>query len=162
MAYRQEFLDRGDSMDGTSNLGKYTTAQEWLDRLAALSAPDTCPSGLVPSTTLLCVRRDDDKVVGMVDIRHELNDYLRRFGGHIGYSIRPDERGKGYAKAMLGMTLPEAAKVGLEKVLITCDRDNEASRRTILAWGGVMENEVWNEGEGCFVQRYWVEVKPHG
>lgn len=159
-ACRQEFLDRGESIDGSSRLEDYPEPQGWLAWLDALSAPETCPDGFVVSTQWLCVRAADDRVVGVVNLRHTLNDDLLNFGGHIGYSTRPDERAKGYAKAMLGMALKEAANLGLNKVLVTCYRSNEASRRTILAWGGVMENELWHENGGDFVQRYWVEVRP--
>ena len=157
-AYRQEFLDRGDSLDGTSALDKYADPMEWLAWVEKLSRPETCLAHLVVSTEWLCVRAADDKVVGMVNLRHTLNDHLLKIGGHIGYSTRPDERGKGVAKTMLGLCLPEAAKVGLKRVLVTCNQDNEASRRTILAHGGVLENEVWEEDEQRFVQRYWIEL----
>lgn len=157
-AYRAEFLERGDSLDGTSGLNNYADPADWLAWVESLSSPETCPEGFVVSTQWLCVRAADDKVVGMVNLRHTLNDHLLNFGGHIGYSTRPDERGKGYATAMLGLSLPESAKVGLTRVLVTCNKDNEASRRTILAHGGVLENEIWDEGDETFVQRYWIDL----
>ena len=158
-AYHAEFLERGDSLDGTSSLDRYSNVGDWLVWVEELSLPETCPEGFVVSTQWLCVRSADDKVVGMVNLRHDLNDHLLKIGGHIGYSTRPDERGKGYAKAMLGLCLPEAAKVELNRVLVTCNKDNEASRRTILAHGGVLENEIWEEDEQRFVQRYWIDLK---
>ena len=158
-AYRAEFLERGDSLDGTSGLNNYADPAEWLGWLDTLADPDTRPAGFVPATTMLCVRKSDDRVVGMIDIRHQLNDHLLMFGGHIGYSVRPDERRKGYATAMLGLGLEKTATLGLKRVLVTCNKDNEASRRTILAHGGVLENEIWEEDEQRFVQRYWIDLK---
>ena len=96
-------------------------------------------------------------MVGIIDIRHRLNDYLLQFGGNIGYSIRKSERGRGYAKAMLSLGLAECRNLGLEKVLITCDKENIASAKTILACGGVLENEI---AEGRRItQRYWVALQ---
>ena len=155
-ASRQEFLDRGDSLDGTGGLSNYLDPADWLAWLDTLADPATRPEGFVPSTTLLCIRKADERLVGMIDIRHELNDHLLNFGGHIGYSVRPDERQKGYAKAMLHMALQEVTRLNIDRVLVTCNRDNEASRRTILACGGVLENEIWDEGDKTFVQRYWI------
>ena len=157
-AYRAEFLERGDSLDGTSNLFYYSDPADWLAWLDTLADPAKRPDGFVPSTTLLCIRRSDERLVGMIDVRHELNEHLREFGGHIGYSVRPDERKKGYAKAMLRMALQEAVRLKIDRVLVTCNKDNEASRRTILANGGVLENEAWDGEDMTFVQRYWIEL----
>jgi predicted acetyltransferase len=82
---------------------------------------------------------------------------LFNFGGHIGYGIRPSERKKGYASLMLSLALPIAKKVGLEKVLITCDKSNLGSARTIISNGGVLENEVREEDD--IVQRYWIDIR---
>ena len=157
-AYRAEFLERGDSMDGTSGLSNYAAPADWLAWLDTLADPAKRPEGFVPSTTLLCIRAADERLVGMIDVRHELNEHLREFGGHIGYSVRPDERKKGYAKAMLRMALQEAVRLKIDRVLVTCNKDNEASRRTILANGGVLENEAWDGEDMTFVQRYWIEL----
>ncbi len=157
-AFRKEFLDCGDSLDGTSNLSNYPDVREWLKWLDTLSAPETCPKGFVVSTQWLLVRERDEKVIGMINLRHTLNDYLLKYGGHIGYATRPDERHKGYAKIMLGLALAQSAEVGLKRVLITCNKENEASRRTILALDGVLENELWDEDEKTLVQRYWVTL----
>ena len=92
----------------------------------------------------------------MIDLRHRLNDFLAEYGGHIGYSVRPDERRKGYAKAMLRMVLKEAKARDLQRVLITCDDDNVASARTIEANGGVFERKTSLDGE--VLRRYWIEL----
>lgn len=92
----------------------------------------------------------------MIQVRHRFNDYLAEYGGHIGYSVRPDERRKGYAKWMLAHVLPEARKIGLDRVLVTCDDDNEGSSRTIEANGGVFERKT--ELEGDILRRYWIDL----
>ena len=95
-------------------------------------------------------------IVGAINIRHELNDYLLRFGGHIGDGIRPDERRKGYATKMIQLGLQECQKLGIKKVLMICDKDNIGSARSIISNGGVLENEV--NHEGAVMQRYWITL----
>ena len=98
-----------------------------------------------------------DQVVGMVNIRHELNDYLIRFGGHIGYSIRPSYRNQGYAKLQLKMALDILKDRGVQKALITCNQDNIASMKTILACGGI-EDESTIEPDGTVIKRFWIQI----
>ena len=155
-AYRKEFLECGDSMDGTGGLEQFDDPREWIDYLNKHKDPRTVPEGRVPSTQLIFVREDDQKIVGMIDIRHDLNDYLGKFGGHIGYSVAPSERRKGYATEMLRAALPICKALGVGKVLITCIRENEGSRRTILNNGGVYESTVYEPDENVFFERYWI------
>ena len=154
--YRQEFIDSGESMDGTGGLIKFDDPQEWIDFLAKHKDPETIPEGRVPATQLIFVREADKKIVGMIDIRHYLNEYLEKFGGHIGYSIAPSERRKGYATQMLKATLPVCKKLGIDEVLITCIRGNEGSKRTILNNGGVFESIVYEPDEKVELEKYWI------
>lgn len=154
--YKTEFETQGDHLDGTADLGTAADFPHWLADLRADAGPDTVRPGRVPADTFLAVRRSDRRLVGMVNIRHTLNNYLFRFGGHIGYSVRPGERRKGYAKEMLALALDKCKGLKLDHILVTCDSENEASARTIRANGGVLENRV-PEGEG-FTDRYWIEV----
>lgn len=154
LLYRKEFLDRGENMAGTSGLRYAESVPEWIEELKEQLRGDV--DGLVQASTFLCVRLSDRRIVGIVNIRHRLNDYLRAYGGHIGYSIRYSERGQGYGKAQLQLALAECKKIGLARVLITCDADNAASRSVILANGGLLHGET--EEEGKIVQQYWVPV----
>ena len=157
-AYRKEFLERGDSMDGTGALRRMEDPKQWLEHCRLCKNPDTVPDGLVPATQYIFVRESDDKIVGMLQIRHYFNAFLEQYGGHIGYSVAPSERRKGYASQMLQMSLPKCKELGIQRVLVTCLDDNEASRRTILKNGGKYESTVFEPNEGINLQRYWIDL----
>lgn len=158
-AYRREMLEADSSMDGCGILGRVDTPEQWLADVRAIRNPATVPEGKVQGTLFLSVRESDGKLVGMIDVRHSLNEHLRQFGGNIGYSIRPDERRKGYAREQLRLALDFCKKtLGLDRVLITCKTTNEGSRRTILSAGGVYENTLHEPDRGVDLQRYWVAL----
>jgi predicted acetyltransferase len=94
----------------------------------------------------------------MVNIRHTLNDFLLQFGGHIGYSIHPAERGKGYGKEQLRLALDECLKLGISPALLTCEPWNAASRAVILSQGGRLE-DVRAKPDGTQFERYWIPIK---
>lgn len=111
----------------------------------------------VSDTTLFCLDKDRNIFVGAVNIRHYLTDELLKTGGHIGDGIRPSERRKGYATAMIALALEECKKLGIDRVLICCDRENIGSAKSIIRNGGVLENEV-EEEDGHVEQRYWIQL----
>ena len=113
-------------------------------------------NGRVPDSTFFCLDLDRDIFVGAVNIRHYLNDELLFTGGHIGDGIRPSERKKGYATAMIALALEECKKLEINKVLMTCDKDNIGSAKSIMNNGGVLENEVIDDG--VVEQRYWITL----
>lgn len=112
--------------------------------------------GFVPSTQYFLVD-DTGRIYGASHLRHELNDDLMAYGGHIGYGIRPSERRKGYSTLMLKLMLDMLRDKGYKRILITCDDDNIGSARTIEKNGGILENKVPNDhGIG---RRYWIELR---
>ncbi|MFC3345398.1 GNAT family N-acetyltransferase [Paenibacillus abyssi] len=113
------------------------------------------PAGWVPNSTFWLIS-EDKKVIGAVNIRHELNEKLLNAGGHIGYGIRPLERRKGYATRLLAFSLEEAKKLGINKVLVVCDAHNIASKKTILKNGGVPDSDYIEE-DGNIINRFWIE-----
>lgn len=157
MDYKSEFEVNGDSMDGTAGLQKAKNFDEWFSVLTDNSKEETVREGLVKASTYLAVRLCNKRIIGMIDIRHCLNDYLLKFGGHIGYSVRKSERRKGYAKEMLHLALKKCEDLNIKKVLVTCDKENIASAKTIMGNGGVLQNEV-SEGKRI-TQRYWISLK---
>lgn len=93
----------------------------------------------------------------MLQIRHYLNKHLLQSGGHIGDSVRPTEQGKGYATEQISLALEKCVELGIDKVLITCNKNNIASAKTIIKNNGCLENEITENGE--IIQRYWIDLK---
>ncbi len=156
-AYRQECREADSSMDGCGPLGRADTPEQWLADVRAYLDPATVPEGKVQATQFLSVRESDGRLVGMIQVRHRLNEYLEQFGGHIGYSIRPGERRKGCAREQLRLALAFCKEtLNLDRVLITCKTTNEGSRRTILSAGGVYENTAHEPDRNVDLERYWI------
>lgn len=114
----------------------------------------------VPQTVLLLVRETPKHltVLGVAKLRHMLTPTLEDIGGHIGYNIRPSERGKGYGLRILALTLERARELGLSHVLLTCDTDNIRSARVIVSNGGVLTSEGYSPLRGARVSRYWIAL----
>jgi len=111
------------------------------------------PEGFVPCTTLWLIN-NENKILGAIEIRHQLNNSLKFRGGHIGYGIRPTERRKGYASQMLSLALEECESMRLVKVLLTCLKSNTGSAKTIVKNGGILDSEDIDNGQ--VFQRYWI------
>lgn len=158
-AYRQEFLETDSSMDGCGSLRRISNPLEWIADAERKSKKETCPKGLVAATLFLYVRKSDDRLIGMIQIRHELNDYLEKYAGHIGYSVRPSDRRKGYAKRMLRDALTYCKEIGLDKVMVSCAETNQASRKTILAGGGKYESTIFEPDNKIFLEKYWIDLR---
>lgn len=131
-----------------------TNLNEYIQLIQDNEIGRNLSDGWVPSTTYWLI--DNDVFIGHINIRHILNDYLARIGGHIGYYIRPSARKLGYGTKMLELSLPKAKELGLEKVLITCDESNIASKTIIEKNHGQFQDKVTTEGEPKL--RYWIEL----
>ena len=158
-AYRQECREADSSMDGCGPLRSSKSKEQWLAHVRAYMDPATVPEGKVQATQFLSIRESDGRVVGMLQARHYFNEYLEKYAGHIGYSIRPDERRKGYGTEQLRLALTFCKEeLELDRVLITCKSGNEGSRRTILSCGGVYENTLHEPNEDIDLERYWIAL----
>ena len=152
--YKKEFVLNNEIIHGAANITDLSVA-EWVQFTENTKYKESVIPDFVTAHTFFAL--DNNKIVGIINARHELNDYLLNFGGHIGYSVRKSERRKGYAKAMLSYTVDFLFSLGLEKILITCDKNNIASKRTIESCGGILENEVIEESR--ITLRYWIYKK---
>ncbi len=129
----------------------------WLEQLKENEDEATVSADSVPSSTFFALHECDDRLIGMLDVRHRLNDFLSEYGGHIGYGVRPKSRGKGYAKEILLLGLVYCKEMGLSKVMVCCHKENVASSKVIVACGGQLEREfVYSDGK--MVQVYWIDT----
>lgn len=158
LEYRAEFLAHGDSMDGCSNLRRFENMADWYNWIQKAENRETCPKGWVPDTQFISIRPSDGRLIGMLDIRHELNDACYHLFGNIGYSIRASERRKGYATEQLRLAKDICKRMGMVKILVSCHKENTASAKTILRNGGILENEVIDHRNGQVLQRYWITL----
>ena len=154
--YKEESLAESPIINGSAGLDRFSSIEVWLEELKKRSCEDTVPKGLVPSSTYLAVREKDNYIVGMIDIRHYLNEFLKQFGGNIGYSVRKNERNKGYAKQMLKLALEKCKDLKMKKVLITCDEDNIASEKVILSANAKFEDIRSIDGKNK--KRFWIDL----
>lgn len=101
---------------------------------------------------------EGNRLVGVFSLKFELTDFLRSFGGHIGYAVRPADRNRGLATQMLRQGLVLAKQLGFSRVLCVCDDDNYASERVIVKNGGILENELYDPDEDVTVKRFWISL----
>lgn len=129
---------------------------KYLEVTKKISEGIDLSDNMVQADTFFLVREESIKILGAINIRYVLNEYLFNYGGNIGYGIRPTERNKGYAAEMLKLALEICRGKEMDKVLITCDKSNIGSAKTIIRNGGIFENEVIKDVE--LVQHYWIKL----
>lgn len=156
LLFREAFYPAPDGIPGTSGLSQAASVTDWLESLNEMAATSRVPAGLVRGLQFILI--DGSEIVGMLNLRTALNDYLENFGGHIGYAIRPDVQNRGYGRKMLKLGLVFAQAEGLKRVLITCDDQNQASAAVIEACGGRLEDKRINPETKHLVRRYWVLI----
>ena len=145
-AFKQEFIDNGEiTINGSELLDQIDSYDEWLKSVTDNISSDTVNPSWVVTDTYFAFD-ENDRIVGIIDLRHELNDFLKDFGNS-GYSVRPSERRKGYATEMLKLILESARQTGMNKLQLSVERSNEASVKTILKNGGKYERSFFFEGE---------------
>lgn len=158
--YINEHYEYKSDINGSGGLHRYLDNYEgWLAKLEEdyVRVPD---EERVPARTYFLVRENDNRIVGMINIRTALNEHLKKFGGHIGYGIRPTERGKGYNKINLYLGLQVCDEYGIDKVFMDADLENPASWKTMEALGGVRTKEYYDEENAkCMVVDYDIDVK---
>ena len=163
--YKDQLFDmleewKNDIIENHTNISPWriwaNDFHDFDDYVKSINATEELNNDWVPDTTLFCLDRDRNIFVGAVSIRHYLNDKLLKTGGHIGDGIRPGERRKGYATAMIALALEECKKLGITRVLMCCDKKNIGSAKSIIKNGGVLENEI--EEDGHIEQRYWIQL----
>lgn len=146
-----------DIWAGYSSMQKYEHYEEWLEKLENDLDFENIKPGRVPASTYFLLRKKDNKILGIINIRYELNEYLENFGGHIGYSIRATERKKGYGKKQLELALDKCSEISINNVLITCREDNKGSAKVIEACGGIYEDTRFSKEENDNFKRYWIK-----
>lgn len=156
--FLQEHFDNNEfELHGDGELDTIKDFDKWLEKVRN-DVKDTAEKHRVPATLFLAVRKSDNRMVGIIQIRHKLNEKLLKDCGHIGDGVRPSERQKGYATKMIKLALEECKNLGIRRVLMTCYKENIASRKSIQNNGGILENEIIDE-EGKTIQRYWISLK---
>ena len=152
LAYRQEHFDHGENIiNGSELLDKTESYEEWLQSIKNNENPETVNPEWVVTDTFFVVD-EQDEIVGIIDLRHTLNDFLKDFGNS-GYSVRPSQRQKGYATEMLRQVLDIARRAGLEELHLSVEKDNIPSIKTIVKNGGVYERSFEFEGELADIYR---------
>ena len=159
--YIKEFHEYGSEIHGSGSLDRFlkeSTYEKWLEKLLNYIDIANVPKSKVPGLTYFYVRKEDDRIIGMVNIRLALNDYLRKEGGHIGYSVRPTERRNHYGTDMLTQALDVCGTIGINEVLVSCDKKNTASAGVIRKCDGLLKDEFYSETYDEIVQMYSIRL----
>jgi len=161
--YLNEFVIYKSEINGSGSLDRMLegyTFEEALEFCLNMANPEYAEkNGRCPGKTFLLIRENDNKIVGTINVRWNLNEEMLRFGGHIGYGVRPTERRKGYNKINLYLGLKEAKELGLEKVMLDCSEKNIGSDRTIKALGGILERREIDPSDNEITNVYWINVQ---
>ena len=160
--YINEFVQYKSDINGLGVLDQILdgyTFEQTLERCLNMQYEEYAKKlGRCQSKTFLLIRKNDDKIIGTINVRWNLTEEVKQFGGNIGYGIRPTERRKGYNKINLYLGLMEAQKIGLDKVMLDCDVENLGSSKTMEALGGKLERTEIDPYDGILTSVYWINV----
>ena len=160
--YLNEFVLYKSDVNGAGALDKILSGQsfeEALDRCLNMKNEEYAKKyGRCQSKTFLLIRKNDNKLIGMINVRWNLTEEMKRFGGNIGYGIRPTERRKGYNKINLYLGLLEAKKIGLDKVMLDCETSNIASSKTMTSLGGILDRTEIDPYDGILTSVYYIDI----
>ena len=160
--YINEFVEYNSEINGTGGLDKIIegyTFEQALERCLSMEDENYAKKiNRCQSKTFLLIRENDNRIVGTINVRWNLTEAMKRFGGNIGYGIRPTERRKGYNKINLYLGMQEAKKLGLDRVMLDCDVNNLGSDRTLKALGGVLERTEVDPEDNILTNVYWFDV----
>ncbi|WP_342528260.1 GNAT family N-acetyltransferase [Chryseomicrobium sp. FSL W7-1435] len=159
LVYKNLFLESLEVIHGSSQLVLAETGEDWLEQIDRNRSRETVAPEYVPAEQYIALDDETGEVIGMLNFRKSLNDYLYNYAGHIGYSVSPLRRRQGIGSEILRLALPEAETFGIDRVLITCTDDNLASAGVIEKNGGVLEDKRVDPGDGELTRRYWIEIK---
>lgn len=152
-----EFYEYGSEINGSGSLDRYlkeSTYEEWLEKILAAIDIANIVQPKVPALTYFYIREEDDRIIGMINIRLSSNDFIKGEAGHIGYCIRPTERRKHYATNMLNKGLKVLDILGFKEVVLTCDKSNIASAAVIKNCNGELVSEFYSESFKEDIQKY--------
>ena len=158
--YINEFYEYDSEINGTGALDRFlqeSTYEKWLEECIRAMDIANMRENKVPDLTYFYVRESDNRIVGMINIRLALNDFLRKEGGHIGYSVRPTERRKGYGTDMLAEGIKVCESIGIHEVLVSCDKVNFASAGVIKNNGGMLKDEFYSQTYDEILQMYIIK-----
>jgi predicted acetyltransferase len=156
--YKQEFFGNNEMViNGSASMDEYLSIEQWLLLIDSMKDRNNLAKPeWVEMSQFVLIDKEKELIIGMINIRHYLNEYLSKFGGHVGYSVRPSQRNKGYAKVMLELAKQYLQEKGLKKILLTCDDTNIASIKTIESCGGLLENKI--DKNSSLIRRYWIKL----
>lgn len=162
--YLNEFVQFGSEINGTGCLDRcldgWTYEDFLIENEKRKNREYAYSINRCPSKTFFFIRQSDDRIVGMINVRYDIpHEFLDKWASHIGYSIRPSERRKGYNKIQLYLGLLEELAIGEKRVLLECTENNIGSNKSIVALGGKLEKTELDEYDNTMTNYYWIDVE---
>ena len=158
IAYRQDYISHGEKhINGSSGFIHYQDYDEWLRKIELEKCKEASQKD-TPATTYFTIRKEDNKIIGSIQLRHHLTEELKKDGGNIGYGICPSERHNGYGTMQLALLLPVAKALHIPKVMISCNKSNRGSAKVAMNNGGVLSGEGFDEDTKSITEIYWIDL----